>query len=196
MLFNITETTQTAAAEAYASGQNHPVQTGSFHLLNEAWSDIYQAIGNIQPDHHYNMISEGKWSAIHLLKYLLSQCGRSKVLISSWSVSENSVRAMVELNQTNVITDLKCLFDHRVVLHTPGAYEMARLNFAVKLSMVHAKITVVQGDTLSAVVIGSANYNDNRRIEVGIISTHPADVQFYADFITLKMNENAGLPEK
>jgi len=187
MLFNNTSSLLTPPS-ATDRAVRHPATPGNKYVINEAWTDLHAVIGELLPNHHYHFISEGKWNAVQLLKYLMDECGPGPVRICSWSVSENSVRELVELVHSGLISDLQCLFDFRVVQHTPGAYELARENFPVKLSMVHAKITAVKGSKMSAVVIGSANYNDNRRIEVGMVNTSPKDVEYYFDFLHKKIN--------
>jgi hypothetical protein len=190
VLFDPADITPSVKPSFPSGGIHHSkAKDVAYAMVNESFTALHSRLGDLKQGNYYHLISQGHWSAIHLLKYLLLQTGPAAVRISSWSISENSVRGMVALLQEGHITDLKCLFDFRVSQHTPGALALARQNFDLKILMCHAKITAIQGDKLGAVVIGSANYNDNKRLEAAVVSTLPEDVAYWFDFINEKYHE-------
>ena len=168
---------------------NDSTESACGFVYNESFAQLSHAIGELSFNQIKYLISDGNWSAIHVLRYLLDYCGPAEVFISSWSISEDSVRSLQQLLISGHLTKVNAIFDNRVKIFTPSIAHYANHNFQCAYGQCHAKITAVTGEKMSAVVIGSANYNNNRRLEAGVLSSHEKDVLYFRDYILLKISE-------
>lgn len=136
--------------------------------------DLGALIGELVHDEHVHVPSMASWSMHHMLAYMLSKTGPADVWITSWSITEEPIRLIVEHMESGAIRQLRALFSERVEAMNPSAHSMARFNLQVKLAKIHAKTIVVMNDTWGVSVKGSANFTGNPRIENYVISTHRA----------------------
>lgn len=129
-------------------------------------------------------MSAGDWSMHHMLEALLNKTGPADVWISTYAFSERPARLVSVLKNAGTIKNLFCLIDSRVDVRAPSALAMMRNNCdRLKLCATHAKVTVIKNDHWFLVVVGSANYTTNKRIEAGFISTDSAIVSFHQKWI-------------
>lgn len=149
----------------------------------KGWKHLRKQLGTLEKGCYHHFTTDGQWSAIHLFEYLLEQCGTSSVWFTSWSISENSIRRMVALKENGAVTSYKALLDRRVKIYAANAYSLALRHIDITLRPIHAKVTVIKGDKLQLIVNQSANYNDNKRVETGIVSTCEEDVNYYINWI-------------
>ncbi len=117
----------------------------------------------------YYSVSE--FSMHQLLEFLLSISGPATVRISSFSLSEVALRSFVRLMDNGTIMQLQCLLDLSVRRHRLGLLFFAsNVVTGIALAKNHAKIILIENDTFHWVVVGSANLNENDKIEAGIVS--------------------------
>lgn len=171
------------AAEVLAKGKRTKSISGLKIFNPKGWKYLKEHVGELTMNQYHHFVTEGYWSSIHLLVYLVEQCGVSDVWLSSWSISENAISRLVRLKQNDKVKSYTALFDRRVELYTNSAYHFAMQHMDITLMPIHAKVIVIKGEKLNLVVSQSANLNDNKRVESGIISTHLEDVEFYIDWI-------------
>ena len=137
---------------------------------------------------HYSSICE--FSMHDLLFHILEQTGPAEVCFSTWSVSENAVRMIIDGMQSGKITKLKCLLDWRVRVRTPNSYEMLKYNIAdIRLTGCHAKVTVIENEKWKIAIVTRSTYINNPRIEAGVICCDPVAAAFHKDWITAEMRE-------
>ena len=87
--------------------------------LGKAASAVADVIGEVKMGEQIHYASMGEWSSHDLLFHLLKQTGPAKVFIASWSLSETSIRQIIEKVKDGTITELSCVFDWRVKLWRP-----------------------------------------------------------------------------
>lgn len=142
--------------------------------LGTVGRELKAVFGELKHNHSAFAPSRGNWSNHDLLGYLLKQTGPAKVWITSWSISEVAMRALVRLIDAGLITEVHALFDERAKIMFPEAYQMAKRNVAdLKLTKIHAKCIVIMNDTWNVSVVTSANFNTNRRIEAYVVCEDP-----------------------
>lgn len=136
--------------------------------------------------------TDGEWSMHHLLTALLQITGPADVYLSTYAVSETSCRTLAQLrNDKGVIKSLSCVIDNRVDTRSANSLQLLRgISDRIILRACHAKATVIMGDQCSITVIGSANYTENKRMEVGIIDTTVPVADFHRSWITKILDEN------
>ena len=152
--------------------------------VGKATQKVQEVIGEITMNETIPYVSMGEWSSHDLLFHILKQTGLANVYISTWSVSEDAVRQLIAKLKGSQIAKLFCVFDWRVKLRRPEAFELARFNIAdIRLTTCHAKVTVIQNENWSIAIVGSANYTSNPRIEAGVISCDIHAANFHKKWI-------------
>ena len=117
-------------------------------------------------------IQKGEWAIHDVLPILLSEYGQADVSIITFSISEESIRTLfLEADKGNV-RKLSLLLDFSVRKN-----KLALLLFAseitseIRLFDVHAKVFLVENENIKFGIVGSANLNNNRRLESGFYFT-------------------------
>jgi len=136
---------------------------------------------------HY--VTEGAWSHWQLIDALINYLGTCSMLASSYAMSENAVRMLSGLKDSGKLKNLQCVIDNRIETRTAGSLQLLR-NVADRLCLTacHAKVTVLFNDQVMISVIGSANYTENKRIEVGMVTTDNVVAQIHSDWILQTLN--------
>lgn len=125
----------------------------------------------LAPDTIRPFIHKGKWAIHDVLPILLSRYGPADVTICTFSIAEDSLRALFLACDKGDISNLTLLLDHSVRKNKIELLLFAE-NFSseIFLDNVHAKIFLFSGD-INFGIVGSANLNTNRRIESGFYFT-------------------------
>lgn len=134
---------------------------------------IKKFFANIEPHKHYHFWTGGQWNMHDLLVFMLSVTGPAKVYFTTWSISEDAVRVLLKLKETELITDLTCVLDYKAKEQKTNAFLLAKSNFNVSLTPIHAKVTVLVNDNWKVCITGSANWTRNPRAERQLICTVP-----------------------
>jgi len=114
--------------------------------------------------------TDGAWSNIEILEYLLKQTGEANVYLCTWSISEEAIRRFNVWKETGQIKNLYTIIDNGLRNRKPEIYQSAVAMFEnLKFTALHAKITIIENDTHKITLLTSANYTRNPRTEVGII---------------------------
>ena len=89
------------------------------------------------------------------------------------------------------LTRIYGLFDERIRVNCPQAAQLVENQISdIRLTKIHAKLTVLINDDWAIGISSSANLTRNPRIESYVISTHRDIAEFYRD-ILLKEIQNA-----
>lgn len=138
----------------------------------------------MQPDAFFTYKTKGNYSAHEVLFYLLSITGPASVYISTWSISEKSLRILNNAIEDGLIADFYAVFDRRMSVRKESLTVFAK-RIATHYAMVdcHAKVLVVENESYSFTVITSANMNRNKRIEVGVIINAVGVASFHKGWI-------------
>lgn len=156
----------------------------TFARLGKADDTVAEVVGDIQMGQSIHYTSAGEWSMHNLLAHILKQTGPAHVWIATWSVSENSVRRILDMLKADKMLSLSCVFDWRVKLRRPEAYELTRFNISdIRLTTCHAKVTAILNDDWQVAVVGSANYTNNPRIEAGVIACDTTAAEFHKNWM-------------
>jgi hypothetical protein len=124
--------------------------------------------------------SDGSWSLHELLEKLLSLAGPSDIMISSYSISENSIRSIFNICEAGLIRKIRCLFDYRVRKDKIGILLFAsNVISEIYLAQCHAKIILIKNDLFTITVITSANLTVNVRYECGAVFNDKYIYEYY-----------------
>jgi hypothetical protein len=188
--------TQELARPAPASDPMRPgaVQLGlmpTLYLLSKGRKALRLHVGQLERDQVVHYATGGRWSAHELLQFVLERTGPAQVSISTWTVTEAPVRALLALREAGLITSLDLLFDHRIKTRCPKAFQLVdALGARVHLAKCHAKVTVVENAEWAVTVLSSQNYTRNPRIETGVIFTDRASAAFHRSWMEAQLLGN------
>lgn len=178
MLFEVKkyQIKETPVATAAADDDNDQVFCDSEKLV-----DVINQVDHGKTIHWF---STGDWSMHQMLQKLLEKTGPADVWISSYAFSEKPARLLCDLKDTGAIKKLSCIIDSRVDVRSASALSMMRNKCdALKLCATHAKVTILKNDQWFLVVVCSANYTTNKRIETGCICTNAVIANCYKTLI-------------
>lgn len=119
-----------------------------------------------------------------LLAYVLEQTGPAAVWMTTWTITEEPMRSLLQQLRSGSIIELHALLDYRIERRKPEAFQLASsIITRIKLTKCHAKVLVVQNEQWSVTVLGSANFSNNPRIEAGCLFTDRASADFHRTWI-------------
>lgn len=141
---------------------------------------IAEEIGKICHNEYNHFWTHGSWSLHELLEYIINQVGPSKVMIASYSASEESLRYLFNLREEGLITKLTCLFDIRTKKDKTALLMFAHgISDNIYVTNSHAKVIIIENESIRIAITGSANFTNNMRHECGMICTVGYVVDFY-----------------
>ncbi len=151
---------------------------------------INDQIGELEKDAVKAFWSEGHFSMHDMLLYLLDIAGASKVYLSTFSISEASIRAFALAMESGLITELHALFDYTIKSHKRQLLHFAsNVCGSIKLTPNHSKLILIENDNWKIVVVGSANMTPNPRKEAGVILTLDQVFSDYKKHLLKAMDE-------
>ncbi|AWW31841.1 hypothetical protein DN752_17830 [Echinicola strongylocentroti] len=154
------------------------------YALGKSLLQLQSVIGEIDHDQCIQFSTGGKWSMHHLLEYLLLKTGPAKVWLTTWTITEEPMRALVDMIRKGLITEINAVLDYRIEKRKPEALQLAsNIITNIRLTKCHAKVLVIQNEQWKITVLGSANLSKNPRIEAGVIFTDEKSAKFHAQWI-------------
>jgi hypothetical protein len=115
---------------------------------------------------------------------LLPSYQPAELWFSTYAIREYSVRQIINAKDEGALTSVNLLLDYRAKVLAPAVYQLAaNISNQVKLTSVHAKIMVLKNLERCITLVGSQNWTDNPRMEVGIISTARSLADFYINVL-------------
>lgn len=159
-------------------------------IICKSPAKLQQLVTALSPGKTIHFVSDGDWSTHDLVMSLLPLCRPAELYITTYAIRELPVRQLIMAMEKKDILAVNMLLDNRARVRTPDVYQLASFNLTkICLTHIHAKVTVLRGPDISITIMGSANWTQNPRIEVGILSRDDALAQFHIDWITKAMND-------
>jgi hypothetical protein len=155
---------------------------GNISLKGKPKEALKKHLSVIKQGDIVNFVTSGRWSMHDLLFHLLSFTGPANVDISTWSISELVVRQVLDFQRNGQILSCRFLLDKKVKVRNPAPLQLITQNFPHQLIEIHAKVLLIQNYDWKITVIGSANMNQNRRVEAGVIFTQKEIYDFNSDW--------------
>jgi len=188
MLFGSNDITKkpsgTSALTALSS-----VSTDSFSVLGRK-VDVLASFDNLRSGTHLHFCTQGKWSSHEMLAKLLTITGSAEVCLTSWALTEDPVRMLVQMKQAGIITEMFMVVDKRIKVHNPIAYQLAEANFdKLKLANIHAKVITIRNTDWNLTVLNSANFTRNKRFEAGAVIDDEKMAAFHSSWIKSIVND-------
>lgn len=125
-----------------------------------------------------------RWHSYELLMYILSIVGSSNIIITTFGLSEEAIRALQKLKNNGYIKHITVIIN--LSARTYKKKLLVYLNNIadeILLQNIHAKIFLIQNDKLNVVVNQSANFSTNPTNEAGYLSTKEKDIKDFCSFL-------------
>jgi hypothetical protein len=193
-LFKSTELKKAAPEAAPSDARKKTQLLGQLrkkHLLGRSLADLREEIPKLEHDTVTHYATGGRWSMHEVILHILELIGPAKMYLTTWTVTEDPMRALFQGINSGMVTELYCVLDYRIEKRKAEAFQLAKVNASkIKLTKCHAKVTVLQNEEWSVSIVSSANLSANPRIEAGVICTDKASAEFHKGWIMDLINEN------
>ncbi len=118
----------------------------------------------------------------HLLEFILEQTGSANLVLTTFSVSEEFVRKLVQMKNSGLISCLAIVADHRTAVKALRLTLFTNnISEELLLGNNHAKVLLIQNKDWKVSVVTSQNQTRGNRIECGMICTLP---EIYDDLLS------------
>lgn len=123
---------------------------------------------------------KGEWATHEVLPILLDMMPKADIRISSFNISDQSLRVLSVLAKEKKANTISLMLDKSLLRN-----KIALLHFAnqvtgnVFIDSVHAKVLLVQNKSKQFGIVGSANFNQNKKIEAGFYFTNKNVFEYF-----------------
>lgn len=138
--------------------------------MTESKKAIRKHLGDLQMGDSLFFMTDGAWSNIQVLEYLLQITGPANVFFTTWSISAEALSSFAAWTDAGQIQSLHAVLDQGLRNRKPDIYQQALATLKqLRIAKCHAKVTVIRNADWGIALIGSANYTRNPRKEAGVI---------------------------
>lgn len=169
-LFSLSDLSKNIPADETDKSYSLEFQYQGSFVNGTSKKELEKTINELKKDFCKFFRTDGAWSNIELLEFILLQTGPANVHLCTWSISEEAIRRFSVWKETGQIKDLYTIIDNGLRNRKPEIYQSAVAMFGnLKFDALHAKLTIIESDTHMITLLTSANYTKNPRTEAGII---------------------------
>lgn len=173
-----------------ASVENSKSHNGAIKCVNIGYDDRDEkmlevlsspkGLGTIKPGKNTHFYTKGAFDLVQLVLYILRQTGPADVMLSSYSISEDSLRTFHRMVERGELRSIRFLIDNRVRSISPKPFGFLVTSFPddYRCLALHAKVAVIGNEDWKISVVGSQNATHNPKLERGIIHTDPSIYEF------------------
>lgn len=131
------------------------------------------AMGVLVPGRDKHFYSSGAFNLIQLIFYILRQTGPAHLLLTTYSISMDSIAAIHWKVETGELLSVRFLIDNRVRSISPKPFDYLVTTFpdCYRCLALHAKVALLYNEDWKITVVGSQNATHNPKLERGIIHT-------------------------
>jgi len=183
-LFKASDLSPSTAGGKQLSAKSFKHFPSGAHRMGKSLIDLERCISELVPDQAQQFVTAGRWSMHQLLEYLLRKTGPCRLWMTTWTITEEPMRCLLNLIREGLILELNALLDYRIERRKPEAFQLASSIITnICLTKCHAKVLVLKNEHWNITILGSANFSSNPRIEVGTIFTDRASADFHIQWI-------------
>ncbi len=116
---------------------------------------------------------QAAFNLIQLIFYILRQTGPAHLLLTTYSISMDSIAAIHRKVETGELLSVRFLIDNRVRSISPKPFDYLVTTFpdCYRCLALHAKVALLYNEDWKITVVGSQNATHNPKLERGIIHT-------------------------
>jgi hypothetical protein len=139
---------------------------------------LTKSFGQIIPGTQKHYYSDGNFNLLRLIFHILQQTGPAHVLMSTYSISQDSLEQVRNRINRGEILSIRFLIDNRVKVMSPRPFQMLKEGFSYRCVSLHAKVALIWNDDWHLSIVTSQNATDNPKLERGVIFTDPEIFNF------------------
>lgn len=130
-------------------------------------------LGSIKQGQDKHFYSDGAFNLIQLLLYVIKQTGPAHVFLTTYSIADESIKALKRMVDNGEILSIRYIVDNRVRSISPKNFDLLVCTFpgCYRCRALHAKVALVYNDAWTISIIGSQNATRNPKLERGVIHT-------------------------
>lgn len=138
-----------------------------------------------------HFVNKDFWNNHDLLLLLLDITGPAHMIMSTYAVSETPARILTRLKDEKLLLSLTAIIDNRVDTRSAGSLQLLRsISDRISLAPCHAKVTLLYNNDYFITLVGSANYTENKRYEVGVLCDDKDTLDFHRSWIENAISEH------
>ena len=147
--------------------------------------NLENQMGGLYPGTSKYFVSRAHWNLHELVQHFALQLDKPDLYFTTWAMKEQPARALLDMCRRGTLGNVYCLISDRM----PGNdREALQLLYPVlkgqKELKLHAKVAVLMDDTKGIVILGSANWSANPRIECGVVTHDYGVASCFKNWIT------------
>lgn len=150
---------------------------------------LKQVVNAIAEYQQFHFISDGSWSLHDLLLSIIDKYAPADIWITTYSITQFPASILAGMVDEGKIKQLKVLMDYRAKDRYPAVEQLMSNVSELKMTPIHAKVFIIQNEIDSLLIIGSANWTANKRIELGIVDKNRRTADQHIEWITKKMKD-------
>jgi len=158
------------------------LEDGDPELVPYQPGSILKSIGTLEPGIQKHYYSDGNFNLMRLVFHLLKQTGPADILMTTYSISQSTLEAVIQRLNTGLIRNIRFLIDNRVKVMSPKPFQYLKENFSFRCISLHAKVALIGNENWKVTIVTSQNATDNPKLERGIIFT---DIRVYNYDLTI-----------
>lgn len=159
---------------------------GSRTVRRNACGTARDAIGPVEPGCEIFCLTNGQFSIVDVLDYLLSVTGPASLDLATWTASDGDLRRAHSFLLSRRITRCRFVVDPSFKTRKPEFCAVLTDLFgddAIRTTPLHGKFACIRNDGWNLAIRSSMNLNVNRRIESVEISDDPGLADCLTEFV-------------
>ena len=164
-------------------------------FIFESSREIEKLIPKLTDGHSYSLLSFGDWSLKELVMHIARIIGPCDVVSTTYGLGSRTSKSIIRALDIGLFRSFAFLYDKKVREYKEEAHNVCASRFPVKITSVHAKITILKNEEWGVMVTGSANWSDNNaKIEHAEIIVNREKAEFFYETILKAIQAKAILP--
>jgi hypothetical protein len=152
--------------------------------ISKSYREFAMLLDALEQNKSYHFISFGQYSLKHVVFHLISIIGKCHIWSTTYGLGPISARGIVKGLDNGAISSFNFLYDWKIRTYKEEAHFVCENRFPVKLTSIHAKVTVLLNEEWGITISGSANWSDtNKKIECITVSTNKDLALFHKKWI-------------
>jgi len=146
---------------------------------------------NVPDTNIIHFFNNRKWHSYELLLYLLFISGPGNVIVTTFGLSEEAIRALNKAKQAGYIKKLTLILNKSSKqFKKPLLYFLKNIADETYFTLIHAKIFLISNNDFKITVNQSANFSTNPTIESGIVTNNNEVFDLYFKNIQMIINNS------
>src|SRR5690606_15034200 len=100
--------------------------TTSEQILGRSLAQLKEFMPRLQHNATYHYATGGRWSMHELILHILDTIGPATMFLSTWTITEEPLRALFSAVEKKMITEIYAVLDYRIEKRKAEAFQFAQ----------------------------------------------------------------------